>query len=278
MQEIITMPQGLNQVYTNDGNIFQSDFHTLIIEDIQEEYIPLFGEDGLPLENFFERIPPFRNYKLFVSDFDDGSIHGWNKIKNLLMGSYPEDTLELHISSYGGNTTEGIELYNIINSAYKNRSTAYLNYGFSMGALTFLMCSERIIYEDSEIMFHNWMGGFRGKAADIESHFGHTKRYLRRFFHKLLSPYFSDKEIKKIEKGKEVWLDAKDMMNRGIATGIVIDGEYFPREEYFKKYNKKGKVRKSWIKKQKEEAKKQKEQEEVLVKALEEVTEANKSE
>jgi ATP-dependent protease ClpP protease subunit len=159
-----------------------------------------------------------------------------------------EGFLEAHISSYGGYTREGIELFNIINSAYANNSTAYLNFGYSMGALTFLMFHERVIYENSEIMFHNWVGGFGGKAADIESHFGHTKKYLRRFFRKLLKPYFTKKEIKSIEDGKEVWMNSYDMLKKGIATGIIIDGEYLSADEYFKKYNKKGKIRKSWKK------------------------------
>ena len=262
MQDIL-LPQTQEFLYTNDSNIIKSDFHTLIIEDLPEEFIPLFDEDGNMLENIFERLAPAKKYKLFISDFQDDSIHGWNKIKNVLMSGSLSDFIELHISSYGGYTTEGIELYNILNSAYQGRSTAYLNYGFSMGALTFLMCNERIVYENSEIMFHNWAGGFGGKAADIESHFGHTKKHLRRFFRKLLEPYFTKKEIKSIENGKEVWLNAYEMMNKGISNGIVIDGEYFTTETYFEKYNKKGKIRKSWIKKQEENEEAQSESTEI---------------
>jgi hypothetical protein len=117
-----------------------------------------------------------------------------------------------------------------------------------MGALTFLFFNERTIYEHSEIMFHNWSGGFGGKASDIEDHFIHTKNYLRNFFKKILKPYFSKKEIKKILNGKETWLDSYEMLERGIATGVIKDGEYYTTEDYLNKYKKNGKLKKSYKK------------------------------
>ena len=51
-----------------------------------------------------------------------------------------------------------------------------------------------------------------------------------------------------INHGKELWLDSTTMMNRGIATGIIIAGEYFDAEDYKLKYNKKGEIRKKRLK------------------------------
>jgi len=59
-----------------------------------------------------------------------------------------------------------------------------------------------------------------------------------------------------IENGKEFWMDAAELMNRGIATGIIQGGVYFTRDEYYVKYNKSGEIRKKWLKKQKKETKK----------------------
>jgi len=60
-----------------------------------------------------------------------------------------------------------------------------------------------------------------------------------------MSPYFTDKEIEKINKGKDYWMDSLELLNRGIATGIIIEGEYFTRDEYFANFKKDGTKRKT---------------------------------
>jgi len=244
----------IQELSLENNNIIRSDYHTLIIEQKGEERTPLQDEEGNILEGLFEIIPSYTKYRLFIGDFMDDSQHGWNEIKDKLMNADALDFLEVHISSYGGLTTEGIELFNIINTRFKD-AQVYLNYGFSMGALSFLYFEDRNIYENSEIMFHNWSGGFGGKAADIEDHFKHTKRYLSGFFESVMKPYFSKKEIKKILNGKEKWLNSYEMLKRGIATGIIKDGEYYSAEEYLERFKKNGEMKKSYAKKLKKESK-----------------------
>jgi ATP-dependent protease ClpP protease subunit len=263
------------QVPLGNNNIIRSDYHTLIIEYKDEERIPLPDEDGNIMEGIFEIIPSYTKYRLFIGDFMDDSLHGWNEIKDKLMNAEEIDFLEVHISSPGGYTTEGIELFNIINTKFKN-AQVYLNYGFSMGALTFLYFDDRTIYEHSEIMFHNWSGGFGGKAQDIEDHFNHTKRHLKGFFQSVMKPYFSKKEIKNILNGKEKWLSSYEMLKRGIATGIIKDGEFYESEDYLKKFKKNGKIRKSYAKKLEKEEEEAKKQQEVLQTAIQEALENEK--
>jgi ATP-dependent protease ClpP protease subunit len=188
--------------------------------------------------------------------------HGWNQIKDKLMNAGPGDLLEVHISSDGGVIREGIELYNIINSRFKN-SQVYLNYGYSMGALTFLFFDDRTIYEHSDIMFHGWAGGFGGKSSDIEDQFNHFNTHLQKFNDGLLKPYFSKKEIRNIKNGREKWLTSYDILERGIATGIIKDGEYYTAEQYLERFKKNGKMKKSFKKKLKKLQKEEKEGKEV---------------
>jgi len=237
--------QELKEIRELDQSIIKSDFHTLITEPIDEQRFPLFDEDGNVIEGVFEITPMYNKHKLFIGDFMDDTYHGWNQIKDRLMSCSGDDFLECHISSYGGSTVEGIELYNIINTKFQN-AQAYLNYGYSMGALAFLYFNDRNIYEHSEIMFHNWSGGFYGKAQDVQDHLNHATNHLKGFFTKILSKYFTKQEVKKILKGKEVWIGSYEMLKRGIATGIIKEGEFYEAKDYLAKYKKNGKIRKSY--------------------------------
>lgn len=233
-----------------DNGTIESDSHTLISIDIPAEMAPLQNDAGEIIQGIYQEVPATTLHKLFLSDFDDETKHGVHKIINRLQESNQHDHLEMHISGHGGYISEGLGLFNIVNSMFKERSTAYLTYGYSMNALAFLFANERIVYEHSEIMFHTYSAGFGGKRDDILSQIAHTDKHLQKFFTKVLTPFFNDEEIKQMSSNKDYWLNAHEMLLRGIATGIIMDGEYRTKDEYFEKHDKKGNVRKKWLKAQ----------------------------
>lgn len=247
-------------------NTIESDSHTLISVDIPAEMVPVKDEAGNVIQGYYQENPAMTLHKLFLADFNDETKHGIHKIINKLQESNPNDMLEMHISGNGGYISEGLAFFNAINSMFRERSSAYLTYGYSMNALAFLFAQERIIYEHSEIMFHTYSAGFGGKRDDILSQIEHTDKHLQKFFHNTLSPYFNDDEIKAMGASKDYWLNSHEMLVRGIATGIIINGEYFTKEQYFEKHDKKGKVRKKWLKAQE---KAQKDSEAMLADILE---------
>lgn len=253
-----------------ENEIVEADHHMLITKVVPQEQIPLVGADGAVLEGLFEVIPEYKIYKLFLNEFSDMTKHGINRILHTLQESGPNDFLEMHIAGPGGFVSEGLSFYNIISSIFRDRSAAYLNYGYSMNALSFLYCSERIVYEDSDLMFHNYSGGAYGKGGEMVEQVVHTQKRFQRFFRKLIAPYMTEEEINRMFDGKDFWFDSVEMLNRGIATGIILDGEYFTRDQYFEKHTKTGEVKKSWIKKQ-EKAKKKAEK--IAKKAIKEMEE-----
>jgi len=127
-----------------------------------------------------------------------------------------------------------------------------MNHGYSGGAMAFVMAKDRIIYKHSTAMFHFFSGGERGKGHDMLDSLQHSIGTIGKYYREQLNPYFTKKELTRMIKGgKEFWMDSTEMMNRGVATGIIIGGEYFTSEDYFKKYNKYGEIKSKWIKKQK---------------------------
>jgi len=217
----------------NRNEVIESDLHTLFIKEMPDEMIPLYDENGNVLEGLWQKLSSFTSYSLFLGEFLDETNHGFNKILNELQNRKEGDELKLHISSNGGYVHEGMVLFNIVSSLFPN-ATTYLNYGYSMGALVFLFGKERVIYENSSLMIHNWSGGFYGKSYDIEAQLEHVKKKNWKFFSKIINPYLTKKEIKNIKKGGDEWFDARKMLKRGIATSIMIDGEVLTAKEYLK--------------------------------------------
>lgn len=214
-----------------DDNTIESEHHTLFIEESPMTFKPL-TEGGQTVANLYEAEGGFTTAKLFMGDFAEEQ-NGTQKIINKLQNVSNKDiVLELHISSYGGSVDELLEYYHLINTGYRGNCVTYLSMGYSAGAIAFLFGTERIIYEHSDFMLHSYSGGAVGKRDDMLVQLAHTDSRIQKFFEDMLSPYFSKKERKKMSKGKDFWLNSEQMLERGIATHIVMNGELLSAQEY----------------------------------------------
>lgn len=222
----------------DDEKTIQSTFHTLVTEENPEEYFPL-EEDG-EYNGTFGKMPSFRVFKLFTGDFGEEE-NGLHKIYNKLNDNITNfDILELHIDSNGGSVNEGKLFYNIINNFEPDAVYAYLNVGYSMGALLFCMPETRIAHEMSDLMFHDYSSFLYGKGGDQDTYHKHTSKHMREFFKAFTvdKGFLSEEEFELMMVGKEYWMDTKEMVERGIATHVkTIDGIIKADEWYEKKFN-----------------------------------------
>ncbi len=205
-----------------------------ILTKCEESETPLETLEDKETHTLFQNKKEITDYRLFINEFSV-LAHEFDKNLNVLMQASPDDELEVVISSPGGYTHDLMRLENIFKEYFYNRVTTKLNpYGHSCGAFIFLMGDERIIYENSEIMFHNVLMWSGGKRSDLEEYVTHSKNYWDNYFTKMLLPYFKKTEIKALLKGKEIWLNAYEMCKRGIATKIFIFGNYMDSKDYVK--------------------------------------------
>lgn len=249
---ITAIPMGLPA--PTDETIF-ADNHTLFIDRQPAATEPILDEKGVPVEGYFKQEPAFTVYKLFIGTFDEAG-NGIQRILAKLQEAEPEDILEFHISSRGGVIDELLEIYNLCDTLFYGRVTTYCNYGYSAGAMAFLFGQDRLVYEHSDWMMHSYSGGFGGKRQDLLDQMAHEDKKLENFFSSLMEPYFTKKEIKKIQKGKDYWLNSEEMLKRGIATHIMVQGELITAQDYIELKN--PEVKEARIKAEKKLARQQK--------------------
>ena len=229
-----------------DPNIIETGCHTLFIEEIPDEFVPMelkieeLDEEGNRIESnnppdIYERIQGGTKYSLYLGDFMSGQNEN-SKIFHTFNKAEPNSIVEININSDGGSFFEILSFYNTIVPKFPEVTT-FLNYGYSAGSMAFLLGTKRIVYEHSDMMIHSYSGGNWGKRQDLLDQTEHHDKIITGFFNKIYSPYFSKKEMKKINKGKDFWLDSKEMLKRGIATHIITDdGMFYTGEEYNENY------------------------------------------
>ena len=223
-------PIGIEELEVSDNTI-ETSCHSLFIEDIPDkfEHIPMEKDEP---QNIYERIEGGKKYKLFIGNFESTPRENF-RIFNKLQEAEPNSLLEIFISSDGGNFYEILDFYNVIKPKFF--VTTFLSRGYSAGSLMFLIGDDRIIYEHSDFMVHSYTSVTSGKRQDLLDRTYHQDKIITRFFNKVYKPYFTKKELKKIDKGQDFWMDSEEMLKRNIATGIILDdGNYLTRDEYLK--------------------------------------------
>jgi len=236
------MDNNINMFSAEEKKGLGSEHHTLFVEKIPEERVPI--SDDSPLHYLI--IPSHRLFRVFISSFSENK-KGLHAIFNELRKADPYDHLELRINSDGGLVTEGQQFFNIILEKFGENTTTYLdNHGYSMGALLFCMGENRIIYPYSELMFHNYSHGSWGKGGNVKSQVKHTARSLTSFFKDITvsQGFLKKKEFKEMLLGKDFWMDCEEMCKRGIATHVVIWDDTISARKYLKGLKKKKKANK----------------------------------
>lgn len=169
---------------------------------------------------------------VYFSDFTESRIN-LARMLNEFSSLTPDDKINLIINSPGGYAREGKAFINTIQRTGALINTELLAEAASMAALMFCIGSNRVIYENSSIMFHTFSGGYSGKGNEIKDYANHATKHMESFF-KALIIGLDEVEIQKMFDGKEYWFDAKKMCQRGIATHVSVHDLLIPAKKYLK--------------------------------------------
>lgn len=213
------------------NNDLYSEEHTLFVR-----YVPETRRIINRQRQQFEIIPKYRIFIVYVEKFNELK-RGLHAVLNELRTATKDDVLELRINSSGGLVNEGKQFYNLIQEKFYHRSVAYLdNKGYSMGALLFCMADRRVVYPYSDLMFHNYSSGLAGKGGEIMSRVEHKDKILIAFFKNIIveNGFLSEDEFQKMLIGKDYWMNAEQMCERGIATHVIVEGKEMKAKKYLK--------------------------------------------
>lgn len=181
-----------------------------------------------------------KNYRVFITEFAEGDtkIHDiWNR----LLSGGKNDTLELRISSCGGAVTECQQFVNLIRNKFNKRTTTYIDsHASSAGAVVFCSGDKRVVFENSRIMLHNYSGGYGGKYRDVKDRLDFDEEHIIGFLKSVIKVgpkgFLTKSEFNAMVNGKNFWFNSEEMLKRGIATHIVINGEELTAKEYLKTF------------------------------------------
>lgn len=202
----------------------------LDVSNEDESGVPLVS----PMMSLFETATEQGiNYRLFVEAFNpyNPMVH---TILNKLLGAQTSDALDVRINSPGGSIDEGVRLFNILDNSFSGRTTTIIeSKAFSMGAMLFCKGDQRVVHPLSMLMFHNYSMFAMGKAGELTDQIEHLNRMGHHYFDDIIvNGWLTQDEYKRMLDGKDYWFNAHQMLERGIATHVLIKNQLVSADEY----------------------------------------------
>lgn len=164
--------------------------------------------------------------------FLTGEVH--DEMANLIVAQLlfleaenPEKDICIYINSPGGAITAGMAILDTMNFVKPDITTICVGQACSMGS--FLLAAgtpgKRYALENSKVMIHQPLGGFKGQASDIEIH---AKEILetKDKLNKMLTEYTGQK-LETIQKDtdRDNFMSAKEAKNYGLVDHVIKSRE-----------------------------------------------------
>lgn len=135
----------------------------------------------------------------------------------------PDKDIYMYINSPGGSVTAGMAIYDTMQYVKCDVSTICIGMAASMGA--FLLNAgtkgKRKALPNSEIMFHQPLGGAQGQATDIEIQAKHIIKIKEKLAGILSERTGKDLDQLKADMERDFWMSSEDAREYGLIDEII---------------------------------------------------------
>jgi ATP-dependent protease ClpP protease subunit len=175
----------------------------------------MFPEEGLPFRGMtrYEQQLPVRQVSYYLC----GELHEpeyYTELFYTLRTAGETDLVYLHLNSSGGDFNTGLQIINNVRASSARVATILEARAYSMAALIFLCGDELIVHDNCQLMFHIYSGIFAGKGNEQQAEVLAVGNWFEKVMSRLCSPFLSDREIKSILKGADLWMDSDEIRHR----------------------------------------------------------------
>lgn len=146
----------------------------------------------------------------------------YNELCHKLRTASTFDTFTLHINTPGGMLDSAFMITDAIKRSQAKVTASLTGTVASAGTLITLACDDVYIAPHTSFMIHNYSAVIGGKGGEIKSRQEHTDKALTNAFGEFYSGFLTQKEIKEVIDGKDMWMGTDEVLNR-LANKQALD-------------------------------------------------------
>lgn len=133
---------------------------------------------------------------------------------NLLRTCTQNDTVYIHINSYGGYVATAIQLMKAIKESEAIVITSVEGMCLSAATMIFLCADICEVTDHSQFMIHTYSGSVFGKGSEMLAQVMHDGEWVRGLSEDVYKDFLSQKEIDQMLDGKDFWFGSEEVIKR----------------------------------------------------------------
>lgn len=133
---------------------------------------------------------------------------------DILQNAGEDDLIVIHINCFGGDVWTANQIITQIKTCQAQVVCQIESACCSAATMIALACDGLLCYPHSYMMIHTSSGFAFGKQSDIKREEAFYNRWLEKFFDEIYRDFLTKKEIQDVLDGKDMWLDADEVMSR----------------------------------------------------------------
>ena len=138
----------------------------------------------------------------------------YSEICYILSTLTKEETVNFHINTPGGILDSAFQLVDAIKRCRATTVAKLTGTVASAGTIIALSCDKLIVAEHTSFMIHNYSAGAYGKGNELKARQEHIDKSTNEAFKEFYSGFLTDKEVKEVINGKDMWLTADEVRMR----------------------------------------------------------------
>ena len=138
----------------------------------------------------------------------------YSEICYILSTLTEDETVYFHINTPGGILDSAFQLVDAIKGCRATTVAQLTGTVASAGTIIALSCDKLIVAEHTSFMIHNYSSNAYGKGNELKARQEHIDKSTNDAFKEFYSGFLTDKEVKEVINGKDIWLTADEVRMR----------------------------------------------------------------
>ena len=147
----------------------------------------------------------------------DGNIEApmfYRQVVNAINNTSEQDVIEFEINSGGGRLDGLCSLLSAMKRTSAEKIALINGDCHSAASMLALACDAAVVSPYASMLVHNASGGTLGKIADMRGQLEHLNNFTDELFRDTYKLFLSEEEIEDCLGGKELWLNASQIIER----------------------------------------------------------------
>lgn len=138
----------------------------------------------------------------------------YNELCHKLRSAEKGDTVTLHLNTPGGMIDSAFMLIDAIKQSKAKVTASLTGTVASAGTIIALSCNNLEVADHTAFMIHNYSGGLSGKGHEMKARQEFIDSSLNDAFTSFYSGFLTDKEMKDVIDGKDMWMSKSEVLTR----------------------------------------------------------------